>query len=132
MNRHTTDWTMRVFQSHLDYDLGFATLTSITSDRTTEMASNFDADFSGARLLKENKLNYDFDTLTQELRLSSNDDSEVQWSVGAFYAERRYRKCRTVMYGEELNICKHPARRLAGNLDGCSCYGELRLMSCRN
>jgi len=87
---------------HLDYDLGFATLTSITSDRTTEMASNFDADFSGARLLKENKLNYDFDTLTQELRLSSNDDSEIQWSVGAFYAEEDTKSARTVLYGEAI------------------------------
>jgi iron complex outermembrane receptor protein len=87
---------------HLDYDLGFATLTSITADRTTEMASNFDADFSGARLLRENKLNYDFDTLTQELRLSSNDDSEIQWSVGAFYAEEDTKSARTVLYGEAL------------------------------
>ena len=84
---------------HLDYDLGFATLTSITADRTTDMASNFDADFSGAQLLRENKLSYNFDTLTQEFRLSSNDDSEVQWSVGAFYAEEDTDSKRTVMYG---------------------------------
>ncbi len=87
---------------HLDYDLGFATLTSITADRNTGMSSNFDADFSGARLLKENKLNYDFDTLTQELRLSSNDDSEVQWSVGAFYSEEDTSTERTVLYGEAI------------------------------
>jgi iron complex outermembrane receptor protein len=87
---------------HLDYDLGFATLTSITADRTTEMASNFDADFSGARLLKENKLNYNFDTFTQELRLSSNDDSEIQWSVGAFYSEEDTSTKRTVLYGEAI------------------------------
>ena len=84
---------------HLDYDLGFATLTSITADRATEMASNFDADFSGAQLLRENNLNYNFDTFTQEFRLSSNDDSEVQWSVGAFYAKEDTKSARTVMYG---------------------------------
>lgn len=87
---------------HLDYDLGFATLTSITADRTTEMQSNFDADFSGALLLRENKLDYDFDTLTQEIRLSSNDESDVQWSVGAFYAEEDTSTKRTVMYGPEI------------------------------
>jgi iron complex outermembrane recepter protein len=86
---------------HVDYDLGFATLTSITANRTTEMASNFDADFSGARLLKENKLNYDFDTFTQEFRLSSND-SDIQWSVGAFYAEEDTSTERTVLYGEAI------------------------------
>jgi iron complex outermembrane receptor protein len=87
---------------HLDYDLGFATLTSITSDRRTEMASNFDADFSGARLLQENKLDYDFDTFTQELRLTSNDESDVKWSVGAFYAEEDTETERTVLYGEAI------------------------------
>jgi iron complex outermembrane receptor protein len=100
---------------HLDYDLGFATLTSITADRNTGMSSNFDADFSGARLLKENKLNYDFDTLTQELRLSSNDDSEVQWSVGAFYSEEDTSTERTVLYGEDL---KNYANILLENLAG--------------
>ncbi|MGB1328215.1 MAG: TonB-dependent receptor [Porticoccaceae bacterium] len=90
------------FSVHLDYDLGFATLTSITADRTTEMASNFDADFSGSRLLRENKLNYNFDTVTQELRLTSNDDSEIQWSVGAFYAEEDTKSARTVLYGEGI------------------------------
>ena len=84
---------------HLDYDLDFATLNSITSDRRTEMASNFDADFSGAQLLRENKLNYDFDTFTQEFRLSSNDGSDVQWSLGAFYSEEDTSTERTVMYG---------------------------------
>jgi iron complex outermembrane receptor protein len=87
------------YSIHMDYDLGFAKLTSITSDRATDMAANFDADFSGARLLRENKLNYDFDTFTQELRLSSNNDSEVQWSVGAFYSEEDTESARTVMYG---------------------------------
>jgi outer membrane receptor protein involved in Fe transport len=100
---------------HLDYDLGFATLTSITADRTTEMQSNFDADFSGARLLRENKLNYNFDTFTQELRLSSNDDSEVQWSVGAFYAEEDTKSARTVLYGEGI---KTYANILLGALAG--------------
>lgn len=100
---------------HLDYDLGFATLTSITADRNTEMASNFDADFSGARLLRENKLNYNFDTLTQELRLSSNDDSEIQWSVGAFYAKEDTKTARTVLYGEGI---KTYANILLGKLAG--------------
>ena len=107
---------------HLDYDLGFATLTSITADRTTEMQSNFDADFSGALLLRENKLDYDFDTFTQELRLSSNDDSEVQWSVGAFYAEEDTTSARTVLYGPGIkSYANILLEALAGDtLDGAA------------
>ena len=72
---------------HIEKDLGYATLTSITSDRNTDMKSNFDADFSSANLVQENKLDYNFDTFTQELRLTSNGDSEIQWTLGAFYSD---------------------------------------------
>ena len=87
---------------HIEKDLGFATLTSITSDRETNMRSNFDADFSAARLINENKLDYDFDTFTQELRLTSNGDSDVQWTIGAFYADEDTYNNRTVLYGDDI------------------------------
>jgi iron complex outermembrane receptor protein len=87
---------------HIEKDLGFATLTSITSDRETNMKSNFDADFSAARLINENKLDYDFETFTQELRLTSNGDSDVQWTVGAFYSDEDTFNNRTVLYGDDI------------------------------
>jgi iron complex outermembrane receptor protein len=87
---------------HIEKDLGYATLTSITSDRNTDMKSNFDADFSSANLVKENKLDYNFDTFTQELRLTSNDDSEIQWTLGAFYSDEDTFNNRTVIFGDEL------------------------------
>jgi iron complex outermembrane receptor protein len=87
---------------HIEKDLGFATLTSITSDRETNMRSNFDADFSAARLINENKLDYDFETFTQELRLTSNGDSDVQWTVGAFFADEDTYNNRTVLYGDDI------------------------------
>ena len=87
---------------HIEKDLGFATLTSITSDRETTMKSNFDADFSAARLINENKLDYNFDTFTQELRLTSNGDSEAQWTLGAFFADEDTYNNRTVLYGDDI------------------------------
>ena len=87
---------------HVEYDLGFATLTSITADRETTLESNFDADFSAAKLINENFVNYDFQTFTQEFRLSSNGDSDMQWTVGAFYADEDTKSLRTVRYGDEI------------------------------
>ena len=87
---------------HIEKDLGFATLTSITSDRETNMRSNFDADFSAARLINENKLDYDFETFTQELRLTSNGDSDVQWTIGARYADEDTYNNHTVLYGNDI------------------------------
>jgi iron complex outermembrane receptor protein len=86
----------------VDYDLDFASLTSITSQRNTDLDSNFDADFSAARLINENLVNYDFDTFTQEIRLTSNGDSSTQWMVGAFYAEEDTKTNRTVRYGDDI------------------------------
>jgi iron complex outermembrane receptor protein len=87
---------------HIEKDLGYATLTSITSDRSTEMNSNFDADFSSANLVQENKLDYKFDTFTQELRLTSNNDSDVQWTLGAFYSDETTYNNRTVVFGDQI------------------------------
>ena len=87
---------------HIDYDLDFASLTSITSQRNTSLRSNFDADFSAAKLINENLVNYDFDTFTQEIRLTSNGDSATQWMVGAFYAEEDTQSLRTVKYGDDI------------------------------
>jgi iron complex outermembrane receptor protein len=86
----------------VDYELDFASLTSITSQRNTSLRSNFDADFSAAKLINENLVNYDFDTFTQELRLTSNGDSSTQWMVGAFYAEEDTKTNRTVRYGDDI------------------------------
>ena len=87
---------------HVDYELDFASLTSITSQRNTSLRSNFDADFSAAKLINENLVNYDFDTFTQEIRLTSNGDSSTQWMVGAFYAEEDTKTMRTVKYGDDI------------------------------
>ncbi len=87
---------------HIENDLGFATLESITSDRSAEMSSNFDADFSAANLLSENKINYDFETFTQEFRLTSNPESDIAWTLGAFYSGEDTVTKRSVIYGDDI------------------------------
>jgi outer membrane receptor protein involved in Fe transport len=91
------------FSLHVEKDLGNMSLTSITSDRNTEMQSNFDADFSAADLVKEQKLDYQFDTFTQEFRLSSTNESGVQWTAGLFYSDEDTINDRTVIFGSQMN-----------------------------
>ena len=55
-------------------------------------------DFSAAKLLRENIVAYRFDTLTQELRLTSNGDGALQWMFGAFYFEEDLDSKRTVIF----------------------------------
>ena len=115
----TTDgdpWSRAIYMNHpasnvvdndgvsiqIDYEMDFADLTSITSQRKTELDSNFDADFSAAKLINENLVQYEFETFTQEIRLASNGDSEAQWMIGAFYAEEDTTTNRTVRYGDDI------------------------------
>jgi len=84
----------------LEYDLGAATLTSVTGYETLEMYSRGDIDGGfGAAFLGEG--NYgpgfipfssesadgipDIDQLTQEVRVASTGDGDLSWLAGAFY-----------------------------------------------
>ena len=86
----------------IDKDLGYATLTSITSSRRQSLRSDFDADFTAADILGDNRVDYDFDNLTQEFRLTSNGDGDLQWMVGMFYSDEDVHSERTVHYGDDV------------------------------
>jgi outer membrane receptor protein involved in Fe transport len=68
-----------------DWDIGFATITSITAKRTTESDTNQDSDFTSADLIGNNEVDAKLDTFTQELRLTSNAGERFDFMIGGFY-----------------------------------------------
>jgi iron complex outermembrane receptor protein len=74
--------------AEFNWDLGFATLTSITAWREWEADRSLDADFSSADILYRAPGTYanSFDTVTQELRLAGTS-GPLQWLVGFFYVD---------------------------------------------
>ena len=86
---------------HVDYDLGFANLTSITAYRESSQAVNGDVDFSSLPLLT-NGIYDDFETFTQEFRLTSNSDGPLQWMIGAWYQDESVEHDRNVFYKESI------------------------------
>ena len=86
---------------HVDYDLGFANLTSITAYRESSQAVNGDVDFSSLPLLT-NGIYDDFETFTQEFRLTSNTDGPLQWMIGAWYQDESVQHDRNVFYKESI------------------------------
>lgn len=66
------------------HDLGFATLTSITSHDFVHFRLNTEKDLSPVPLLNLNinSLSYSW---TQELQLASSGDGPLKWTLGAFY-----------------------------------------------
>lgn len=92
-----TDVDYRVYNATLDWDLGFATLTSASSynELETPLRSDLTAPFSASlapligpnELLQEQRTSYD--KLTQELRLASPSNDSFEWLVGAYYTKEK-------------------------------------------
>ncbi|MCZ0864274.1 TonB-dependent receptor [Dasania sp. GY-19] len=86
------EWDYDVFNLELTYDLGFAELLS--SSTYTDMEVNYPFSyFGGPETIYEGDLSgysnrYNSgDQFTQELRLSSTGDKQLQWTVGLFYSD---------------------------------------------
>ncbi|MCB2079486.1 MAG: TonB-dependent receptor [Novosphingobium sp.] len=67
-----------------ELDLGFGTLTSISSYRKVRNRSSFDVDGSAIDLFHLSYVNTST-SFQQELRLASNDTEPLSWQFGAFY-----------------------------------------------
>ena len=94
-----TDFDYRVYNATLDWDLGFATLTSATSYNELEepfrsdLTSQFSALLIGAfgfpphELLQNQTTKYD--KVTQEFRLASPSNDKFEWLLGAYYTKEK-------------------------------------------
>lgn len=93
-----TDVDYRLYNATIEWDLGFATLTSVTSEGTLDQGINTDLSVSlgglataiygtaGADGFYGNQT-WDQDKFTQELRLASPSSDNLEWVVGAYYSD---------------------------------------------
>jgi len=106
VNRETTNEINDTGVSlQMDYDLdwlGGMTLTSITSDRSNSYDYDSDSDFTTARLLESTFQFVDIDTFTQEIRLTSDNDSALGWMIGGFYFNEDIEQNSGLEYGADL------------------------------
>ncbi len=86
----------------LDYDWANVTLTSITAFRGLERFENADVDFTSAALVSENTSLTDIDTFTQEFRLTSSGEGDLDWLVGLFYFDEDVTIDNTIFYDSEF------------------------------
>ena len=70
----------------LTYDLDAFTVTSLSSYFDADSARTVDLDLSPAFILGSESL-HNYETITQEVRLTSTDDSPFQWLAGVYYME---------------------------------------------
>ena len=74
-------------------------MKSISAYRENEQSVNGDVDFSALPLLT-NGIFDEYETFTQEFRLTSNNDGPLQWMIGAFYQDETVKHDRNVFYKE--------------------------------
>jgi len=68
-----------------NWDLGFATLTSVTAWRYWDWGPANDRDYIGLPITTVSQNPSEQKQFTQEVRLASNGDGPLQYTVGAFY-----------------------------------------------
>ena len=102
---YNTDPSNRVVgkgvSGQVDWNLGFAKLTSITAYRNQVNQTSLDVDFQGADLSNLTSAN-NSDFFTQELRLASTGNGPFNWLVGAFYGDEKLTTGRDIRNGRDL------------------------------
>ncbi|MEO1041027.1 MAG: TonB-dependent receptor [Pseudomonadota bacterium] len=89
---------------HLEKDVGFASLTSITAYRENSNRATFDPDTSSADIASSFN-DGESDTFTQELRLTSSDSSlPIDWMVGAFFFDESISFPGEFFYGDDFRV----------------------------
>ena len=83
---HATDNERKGASLTLDWELGDVALKSITAWQDNLVDEVRDVDFTDAEIMNELRLQ-DSRQFSQELQLSSNDDSALQWVTGLYWME---------------------------------------------
>ncbi|MCH8862047.1 MAG: TonB-dependent receptor plug domain-containing protein, partial [Proteobacteria bacterium] len=87
--------------AQIDWDMGAATLTSITAYREFKSDSDLDGDFGPADIIASTGPQTDVETFTQELRLTSNGSHTIDWLIGAYYFNQDLTSDDKVILGED-------------------------------
>lgn len=93
--------TGKGISGQIDWNVGFAKLTSITAYREQSNDATLDVDFTGADISNQTTSNQ-IKTFTQEFRLSSDNDGPLSWLIGGFYDHENLRTGRDIRYGKDI------------------------------
>jgi iron complex outermembrane receptor protein len=86
------------FASNLDIDLGTAKLTSVTGYRSVSEHTYADIDALPAPILSLDDRSLFAKTFSQEFRISSDNDSRLEYVAGAYYLRSRFRVAEPVTF----------------------------------
>lgn len=113
--------------AQFDVDLDGMDFVSITSYREQVVNSETDGDFNIADALGRNEILDKYETFTQEFRLSSDNDSDLQWMVGGYYFDEDVKHFRDVIYGPAMNPYVNALLQGAAGINMTQLAGALAL-----
>ncbi len=85
-----------------DLELGSLNVTSISAYRESHSNSNADSDFTSADLIGENRGDIDIETITQELRLTSDFDGPLNFLLGGYYFDEKITNKQQLLLGRDF------------------------------
>ena len=124
INRDEIDAFGVVFNA--GYDLGFATLTSISAYNTVDRKSQEDADGTVVRSIDVG-YETDFEQFSEEVRLSSPDDGRWVWTLGLFYSTDELETPRTETDAGDFDFRQNHAYILETDSFAAFLHNEFRL-----
>lgn len=92
----------RGLSGQVDVDFDGFQFTSITAYRYFRDDNEIDADFTDVDLSRTRALDTQYDTFTQEFRLTSTGDNMVDWLVGAYFFDQDMSHQDITRYGNDL------------------------------
>ncbi|CAN5116783.1 TonB-dependent receptor [soil metagenome] len=131
------DQIQRGVSAILDYDFGFATLTSISAWRAWDWRPANDRDYTALDITRQSANPSDQDQWSQEFRLSSNGNNRIDWTVGAYAFHQAVETHGITEYGRDasywLTTVRDPITSLLlpgtnpGLLDGYKVFNDSRI-----
>ena len=85
--------------AHVTYNFNNMTFESISSVRNSYMENVQDVDFDASPIVNPSPITQDLDQITQEFRLYSNNDGDLNWLIGAHYFNEEMDYEESIYYG---------------------------------
>jgi iron complex outermembrane receptor protein len=108
----------------VDYDFGWATLTSISAYRKWDWEPANDRDYTSLDILRQSANPSKQDQTSQEIRLASNGRETIEWVAGLYYFEQNVTTTGVTEYGRDAAYWLTAAQGPDALLDGYKIFNS--------
>ncbi|WP_165842750.1 TonB-dependent receptor [Phenylobacterium deserti] len=109
----------------IDYDFGWATLTSVTAHREWDWEPRNDRDYTALDVTRRSNNPSHQKQDSQELRLASNGENRIDWTVGLYYFDQNVTTHGVTEYGSDASYWLLPATNTpASLLEGYTVFND--------